>query len=86
VLSPPVVSTARVAGCYQNGRPRGACRAGTILAAPAWHAATHLTMDPHAFVSGLLSLIGFVVALAALGVDRRRRRAALATPGDRRAA
>jgi hypothetical protein len=41
----------------------------------AWHAWTHLRLAPEAMVPGLLSLTGFVIALAALGVDWRRSRA-----------
>jgi hypothetical protein len=53
----------------------------------AWHAWTHLRLAPEAMIPGLLSLVGFMVALAALGFDWRRSRARHGTRSrDRRAA
>ena len=40
-----------------------------------WHAYTHLRLAPDAAVPGVLSLVGFVIAVAALGVAWRRRTA-----------
>jgi hypothetical protein len=42
----------------------------------AWHAWTHLRLAPEAVVPGTQSLLGFVVALAALGIDRWRHQRA----------
>jgi hypothetical protein len=54
------------------------------VAGESWHAFTHLRLAPEAAVPGMLSLVGFAVALMALGVEQRRRGAA--APRARRAA
>jgi hypothetical protein len=57
------------------------------LVGEAWHAWTHLRLSPEAVVPGMLSFIGFVVALVALGIDWRRRRGTSgAVDGGRRRA
>jgi hypothetical protein len=42
------------------------------VVAETWHAWTHLRLAPEAMVPGLASLVGFVVALAAVAIDWRR--------------
>lgn len=51
--------------------------AGALLSAgaEAWHASSHLQLDTHAGpIAGTLSFVGFLIALGAMVVSRRRRR------------
>jgi hypothetical protein len=63
---------------------------GAVLStlAEAWHASSHLQMDTHTGpIAGSLSFVGFVVAVAAMWLEsRRRRRRAQGRIAHRRAA
>jgi membrane protein implicated in regulation of membrane protease activity len=54
----------------------------------AWHAYSHLRLDTHsAPLAGLLSLVGYVVAVVAVSLwARTRRRRGARRPDERRAA
>ena len=84
-----LVSTAR-AFLRRHGPTVSIAFAGAVLSAgaEAWHASSHLRLDTHsAPVAGILSVIGFLVAVVAMSLSgwARRRRARDRT-SDRRAA
>jgi hypothetical protein len=59
--------------------------AGAVLsfAAEAWHAASHLRMDTHsAPVAGILSVVGFLLVVGAMGASRWARRQRHADTAD----
>jgi hypothetical protein len=64
--------------------------AGALLsaAAEAWHAYSHLRMDTHVGpIAGSLSFVGFLVVVAVMWLDSRRRRSrAQRAPDQQRAA
>ena len=69
--------------------PRRVALAGATLSAigEAWHAISHLRMDTHAApMAGILSVVGFVIVVTAMGVASRRARKAADRPSERRAA
>ena len=69
--------------------PIAAAGAALSAAAEAWHAYSHLRLDPHsAPVAGTLSFIGFLVVVIAMSLSgrARRRRAAAETTTARHAA
>ena len=84
-----LVSTTR-AFLRRHGPTVSIAFAGAVLSAgaEAWHASSHLRLDTHsAPVAGILSVIGFLVAVVAMSLSgwARRRRARDRT-SDRRAA
>ncbi len=87
-----LISTAR-AFQRRHGRSSPAVSiafAGAVLSAgaEAWHAYSHLRLDTHsAPVAGILSVIGFLVAVVAMSLSGwARRRRARDRSSDRRAA
>ena len=84
-----LISTAR-AFLRRHGPTVSIAFAGAVLSAgaEAWHASSHLRLDTHsAPVAGILSVIGFLVALVAMSLSgRARRRRAGDGTSDRRAA
>jgi hypothetical protein len=76
----------------RHGRARPAlalAAAGAVLSAgaEAWHAASHLRLDTHtAPVAGILSVIGFLIAVGAMAWSTRRVRGGHGAGRERHAA